>query len=45
MKQNVDPKTWKKIVDLAIAILTAIGGFLTGLGAHTVTCMLPTLGL
>lgn len=44
MNEKVDPKTWKKIVDLAIAILTAIGGFLTGLGTHTAMCMLPILG-
>lgn len=43
MSKNVDPKTWKKVIDLAIAILTAIGGFLTGLGAHTLSCILPTL--
>lgn len=45
MSEKLDPKTWKKICDLAIAILTAIGGFLTGLGTHSVMCMLSFLGL
>lgn len=34
MSENeIDPKTIKKWVDLAIAILTAIGGFLVGMGS------------
>lgn len=45
MSEKLDPKTWKKICDLAIAILTAIGGFLAGLGTHTAMSMLPFFGL
>ena len=35
--QNVDPNKVKKIIELAIAILTAIGGFFAGVGAHAAT--------
>jgi hypothetical protein len=32
---EIDPKLVKKIIDCAIAILTAIGGFLVGMGSAT----------
>lgn len=32
-QESIDPKQVKKWVDLAIAILTAIGGFLVGMGS------------
>ena len=35
VKTKIDPKTAKKIVDVLIAILTAIGGFLGGLGLQS----------
>lgn len=28
--QNKDPRTWKKIIDLIIVLLTAVGSFLGG---------------
>lgn len=30
MTQTKNPKTWKKIIDLIIVILTAIGSFIGG---------------
>lgn len=30
MTQTKNPKTWKKIIDLVIVILTAIGSFIGG---------------
>lgn len=33
MSENIDPNKVKKIIDCVIAILTAIGGFLVGMGS------------
>ena len=34
---EVNPEKVQKIIQLAIAILTAIGGFFAGVGAHAAT--------
>lgn len=33
MEDKIDPEKVKKIIDCVIAILTAIGGFLVGMGS------------
>lgn len=40
MKQEIDPTKIKKIIDLAIAILSAIGGFFSGIATKIATTFL-----
>lgn len=37
MEQKFDPVKAKKVIDFVISVLTAIGGFLVGMGASSCT--------
>lgn len=41
--ENVDPAKIKKFIDLAISILTAIGGFLVGMGSASAANIISNL--